>query len=76
MNKAIVWSKDNCPNCDQAKALLTIKGIAFEERKIGSEWTREALLEAVPTAKSVPQVFLNEKHVGGFVELKKYLEQE
>jgi len=76
MNKAIVWSKDNCPNCDQAKALLTIKGIAFEERKIGSEWTREALLEAVPTAKSVPQVFLNEKHVGGFIELKKYLEQE
>ncbi len=70
MNKAIVWSKDNCPNCDQAKALLTIKGIAFEERKIGSEWTREALLEAVPTAKSVPQVFLNEKHVGGFIELK------
>jgi glutaredoxin len=34
--KAIVWSKNMCPYCDQAKALLTLKGIAFEERKIGS----------------------------------------
>lgn len=74
--KAIVWSKDNCPYCDQAKALLTLKGIVVEERKIGTEWTREALLEAVPSARSVPQVFLNEQHIGGFTELKQYLDKE
>jgi glutaredoxin len=33
--KAIVWSKYHCPYCDQAKALLTQKGIEFEERKSG-----------------------------------------
>lgn len=68
--KAIVWSKQNCTFCDQAKALLNQKGIAFEERQIGSGWTKEQLLEAVPTARTVPQIFLEEEYVGGFVELK------
>ena len=74
--KAIVWSKYHCPYCDQAKALLTQKGIEFEERKIGDGWTKEDLLEAVPTARTVPQIFLNEELVGGFNELKNYLQKE
>lgn len=73
---AVVWSRDNCPNCDQAKALLKQKGIAFEERKIGNKWTREQLLEVVPSARTVPQIFINEQLVGGFNELRKYLTEE
>lgn len=73
--KAIVWSKYNCPFCDKAKALLNIKGISFEERKIGDGYTKEDLLEAVPTARSVPQIFINEKLVGGFTDLERYLEE-
>lgn len=74
--KAIVWSKDQCPYCDQAKALLEQKGIAYEERKIGHGYTRENLLEAVPTARTVPQIFLDEKLIGGFTELKTFLTQD
>ena len=73
--KAIVWSKYNCPYCDQAKALLTQRNIAYEERKIGDGYTREELLEAVPTARTVPQIFINNQLVGGFTELRTYLEQ-
>lgn len=73
---AVVWSKYHCPYCDQAKALLTQKGIKFEEKKIGDGYTREELLEAVPTARTVPQIFLDGKLIGGFTELKKLLEQE
>jgi glutaredoxin len=72
--KAVVWSKYNCPFCDQAKALLKQKGIAFEERKIGDGFTREDLLESVPNARTVPQIFLDEELIGGFTELKKRLE--
>lgn len=68
--KAIVYSKYNCPYCDQAKALLTQKGIPFEERKIGDGYSKEDLLEAVPNARSVPQIFLDEELVGGFNELR------
>ena len=71
--KAVVWSKDNCAYCDQAKALLEQRGIEFEERKIGHGYTREQLLESVPTARSVPQIFLNDELVGGFTELRQRL---
>ncbi len=74
--KAIVWSKYHCPYCDQAKALLTQKGIPFEERKIGDGFTKEDLLEAVPTARTVPQIFLDNKLIGGFTELKAHLSKE
>ena len=71
--KAVVWSKDNCAYCDQAKALLEQRVIEFEERKIGHGYTREQLLESVPTARSVPQIFLNDEFVGGFIELRQRL---
>jgi glutaredoxin 3 len=71
----IVWSKYHCPYCDQAKELLRSRGIKFEERKIGDGYTREELLEAIPTARTVPQIILNNKHIGGFTELRQYLEE-
>ena len=70
---AIIWSKYHCSYCDQAKALLRSKGIIFEEKKIGDGYTKEELLEAVPTARTVPQIFLDGELVGGFTELKKKL---
>jgi glutaredoxin len=69
---AIVWSKYHCPFCDQAKALLKSKGYTIEERKIGDGYTKEELLEAVPSARTVPQIFLDGAHVGGFDELKRH----
>jgi glutaredoxin 3 len=73
MKRAIVWTKDACPYCVQAKALLEQQGIDYEEKRIGVDYTREQLLEAVPTARTVPQIFLDGTHVGGFTELKKKL---
>ena len=72
--KAVVWSKDNCPFCEQAKGLLKMKGIEYEEKKIGHGYTKEQLLEAVPTARTVPQIFLDDKLIGGFTELKSHLQ--
>jgi glutaredoxin len=68
--KAIIWSKDYCPYCVNAKALLERKGIEYEERKIGEGYTKEDLLEAVPSARTVPQIFLDGELVGGFTELR------
>lgn len=72
----IIWGKDQCPLCDQAKNLLKSKGLTFEERNLTSgKWTREQLLEVVPDARSVPQIFVNETHLGGFSELRQYLQE-
>lgn len=71
--KATIWSKYHCPFCDQAKALLKSKGYIIEEKKIGDGYTKEELLEAVPTARTVPQIFIEGELVGGFTELKQKL---
>lgn len=74
MTTAIIWSKDQCPYCDQAKKLMTTHGIEYTERNIsGGAWTREQLLEAVPTARTMPQIFIDQEYVGGFQDLKKRL---
>jgi glutaredoxin 3 len=73
MTTAIVWSKDSCPFCVQAKALLESRGIEYEERNVSQDWTREQLLEAVPNARTLPQIFLDQELVGGFTELRKKL---
>ncbi len=73
--QAVIWSKDFCGYCDLAKRLLEQKGIKYEERKIGSGWTKEQLLESVPTARSVPQIFLDDKLIGGHDDLIKYFNE-
>ena len=72
--KAVVWSKYHCAFCDQAKALLKSKDIPFEEKKIGDGYTKEELLESVPTARTVPQIFLDGKYVGGFDDLRQHFQ--
>ena len=62
-----------CPYCDQAKNLLKARNIEFEERNINTTYTKEQLLEAVPTARTLPQIFLDDEYVGGFTELRQRL---
>jgi glutaredoxin 3 len=73
--KAIVWSNEGCTYCEQAKTLLASKGIEYEERNIAhGTWTVQQLQEAVPGARTVPQIFVDDKYVGGFNELKSFLQ--
>jgi len=72
--KALVWSKYSCPFCVQAKALLESRGIEFEERNVSKDWTREQLLEEIPTARTLPQIFLDDNYIGGFTELRQHLQ--
>lgn len=73
--QVVVWSKNDCSNCESAKRLLKLKGVDFEERNLSNgKWTKEDLLAAAPSARSVPQIFFGEIHVGGFNELKERLE--
>jgi len=71
--KAIVWSKTDCPYCTAATTLLKQRGYEIEERKLGFGFNREQLFEAVPNAKTVPQIFIDEKYVGSYHSLVKYL---
>jgi glutaredoxin 3 len=55
--------------------MLKAKGIRYEERSLSDgSWSREQLLEAVPNARTVPQIWLHGKYVGGYTELEQYFE--
>ena len=69
MTKAIVWSNIGCHFCEMAKTLLEQKGIEYEERNIALDWKVQDLLEAVPTARSVPQIFVDDKYIGNYDNL-------
>lgn len=73
-NNAEVWSQTNCPACTEAKKLLELKGISYSERMIGvNGYTKKDLIDRVPDARSVPQIFVDGEYVGGLLELKKLL---
>ena len=70
----ILWSKDQCSYCVQAKNLLQMRNIEFEERNISNGgWTKEQLLEEVPKARTLPQIKIDGNYIGGFSELQQYI---
>ena len=76
MTKAIIWSNVGCHFCEMAKTLLTQKGIEYEERNIAKDWKIQDLLEAVPSARTVPQIFLDDKYVCSYDDLVEYLKND
>tara|TARA_B100000900_G_C20304054_1_gene603411 strand:- start:297 stop:536 length:240 start_codon:yes stop_codon:yes gene_type:complete len=73
--KAVVWSKPACGYCVKAKNLLKTKGIEVEEKNIAEGHKIQDLLELVPNARTMPQIWLNEEYVGGYYELEKKLNE-
>lgn len=65
-----IYSTAVCPYCIAAKNLLQSKGLQWHEFRIDADpAARRTLLQRVPGARTVPQIFINGAHVGGFDEL-------
>ena len=73
-NEAIIWSKNHCNYCVMAKRLMEKHEISYEERNIeGGEWTMEQLLDEATGIRTMPQIFMDGKHIGGFDDLDAYM---
>lgn len=72
MNKVIIYTKDNCPYCVQAKNLFNTKGQHYEEMKIGVDLTREEFISIFPDVKTVPFIIIDGEKVGGYDRLVEY----
>lgn len=69
------WSM--CPFCIRAKALLKQKGVNFTEYCIdGDNEARDKMAERANGRRSVPQIFINDQHIGGCTELYALEERE
>ena len=70
MAKVEIYTKMFCPYCTRAKSLLSAKGAAFEEYDISLGGQKRAeMLERANGGYTVPQIFINDRHVGGSDEL-------
>lgn len=70
MKKVVVYSKDYCPFCHRAKALLTSKGVDYEEIEVDVFPEKmEEMIEKSNGARTVPQIFIGDTHVGGCDDL-------
>ena len=71
MKKVVIYTGDLCIHCDWAIELLNRKSIEFTEYNIAKDTVkREEMFKKSNGAKTVPQIFIGEHHVGGNDELQ------
>lgn len=80
----IVYGKPGCTLCEQAKALSTTKGLEYHyieidvgqpKELLGEYISRDDFMMLFPDARTVPQILVDNVHVGGIKELQQYLKE-
>ncbi len=71
MAKVELYTTTYCPFCARAKSLLRSKGVAFDEIDVtDDDELRAKMIEMSGGRRTVPEIFINGKIVGGFEDLK------
>ena len=73
--KFLIFTKYRCSYCDRAKTLIDQKGYKYESINIEEDNNIEILLEKNKYARTMPQIFINDKLIGGYTDLVKYFEE-
>ena len=74
--KVLIYTKDNCIWCERAKILLDSKKISYNEIDLSDDSERLKFYEKIgDNVKTVPQVFIDDKRIGGFQDLKVFLDE-
>ena len=77
----VIYSKDNCQQCDSAKLLCQMKGVDYVVKTLDIDYTRGELMHVSPKARSFPIIAVKvkydgvemEEYIGGLTELKEVL---
>ncbi|UTF58690.1 glutaredoxin 3 [Gilvimarinus sp. DA14] len=69
MAKVIMYTTAICPFCVNAKRLLASKGVEVEEIRVDREPGLRQKMMAESGQQTVPQIWIGERHVGGFTDL-------
>jgi glutaredoxin len=67
--KIVIYTKPSCSYCVAAKKLLQFQNILYHEIVIGEDITREEFLDIIPSAKTVPQIIIDNELIGGYNQL-------
>ena len=69
MAKIVIYSTSHCPYCVRAKNLFTKKGLSFEEVQMDERPDELRELKKRTGLMTVPQIFINDKLIGGFSDV-------
>lgn len=69
MSKVEIYTTQWCPYCHAAKSLLKEKGVAYKEVDAEDPEIRMAMVQRARGRRTVPQIFIDETHVGGYDEM-------
>ncbi|MDO8331841.1 MAG: glutaredoxin 3 [Fluviicoccus sp.] len=69
MAKVVIYTTTICPYCVRAKMLLQKKGVAYEEINVGNDHEMRIKLVEMTRQRTVPQIFINDRSIGGCDEL-------
>ena len=69
MANVIMYSKDTCPYCSQARALLNHKNVLVQEINIDGDASMRNEMIAKSGRHTVPQIFIDNQHIGGCDDL-------
>jgi glutaredoxin len=70
-----IYGKEQCPFCVQAKQLCETRSYPFVYKQLGQDFTREEVMELFPGARTFPQIKVNGTAIGGYEQLRKYIEE-
>ena len=72
-----VYSKPQCPYCDKAKYLLKSLGLQYEEKVVTKDLSIDELFKVLgKQVKTIPQIVMDDTHIGGYNELKEHFINE
>ena len=69
MPKIIMYTTSFCPYCIAAKRMLKKKNAKFTEINVTDQHIRDAMIKKANGRHTVPQIFIGERHIGGFDDL-------
>lgn len=69
MAEVVVYSSAQCPYCTMAKQLLDRKEVAYTEIRVDKDPSKLQEMMAKSRQRTVPQIFINNKSVGGYTDL-------
>jgi len=69
MAKVVMYSTRFCPYCMRARRLLKNKKVEYEEILVSDDSMMRAKMEELSERTSVPQIFINDEHIGGYDDM-------
>ena len=73
MKNIVIYTQDMCGYCDAAKNEFKARDWPYTSHNIKHEDNKNALMELLPEAKTVPQIWIENEHIGGYDELIRWI---